>query len=297
MTAPIKPASILPTLPALAALTMVAFAANSLLARIAMAGWALDPASFTFLRLASGAVVLAFLVTRRRGMKIAVTSGSWASALSLLVYAGGFSFAYVSLDSGTGALILFAFVQITMIGAALLRGNRPTSLEWAGLAIALGGLGYLLAPGTTAPHLPGALLMAAAGIGWGIYTLRGAGDEESLIATAGNFIRATPVAALVLAVGWTSGSVLFSPIISPIGVIAAVVSGAITSALGYALWYKVLEVLPTTRAAIIQLTVPAIAALGGVTLLHEELTLRLLIACPIILGGVALALLGKPKRA
>lgn len=277
-------------LPLLAALTMVAFAANSVLTRIALADGAMDPAGFTVLRLFSGTLVLLLLVARAQEWKAAKSGSSWASAAALFVYAAGFSFAYISLDTGTGALILFACVQTTMIGVAIWRKNHPSFAEWAGLMVAFGGLIILLAPGVSAPSPWGAALMAAAGLSWGIYTLRGGDAENALAATAGNFARTLPACAMLLLVMATSIQT------TPFGLVLAITSGAVASGLGYALWYQVLETLPTTRAAIVQLTVPALAALGGLIFLGEEPSLRLIIACPLILGGVALAVLSKARH-
>jgi drug/metabolite transporter (DMT)-like permease len=264
------------------ALAMTAFAANSVLARLAMATGEAGPWSFTLIRLVSGAVVLALIVSPRR----AIRSGSWASGAALLLYATAFSLAYLTLATGTGALILFAIVQITMIGWGLLQGERLAAARWAGLALALGGLVWLLLPGLEAPPLFGALLMGAAGIGWGIYSLRGRGASQPTVLTAGNFARAS-----VLAIVIAGPALLLSGEASPSieGVVYALASGAITSALGYAIWYAALRDLSASLAAIAQLTVPAIAAIGGMVFLSEPLTLRFVIATGLILGGVALA--------
>ena len=276
-------------LPFLALLTMVAFAANSWLARAALAEGLADPAGYTAVRLVSGAVVLALLVMRRSGAGLP-SGGNWPSALMLFVYAAGFSFAYLSLDTGTGALILFACVQATMLGVALWRGDRPGILEWAGLAVAFAAFVWLVSPGVSAPEPTGAVLMVAAGIAWGVYSLRGAGAADPLAMTAGNFVRASAFGVALAALFITSLSM------TALGAILAITSGAITSGLGYALWYRVLREITTTQAAILQLSVPAIAALMGVAFLGEEPTLRLIIACPLILGGVAVAVLAKRRR-
>lgn len=264
------------------ALAMTAFAANSVLARLAMATGEAGPWSFTLLRLVSGAVVLSLIVSPRR----AIGSGSWASGAALLLYAAAFSLAYLTLATGTGALILFAIVQITMIGWGILQGERLAAARWAGLGLALGGLVWLLLPGLEAPPLIGALLMSAAGVGWGIYSLRGRGADQPTVLTAGNFARAC-----VLAIVIAGPALLLSGEASPSieGIVYALASGAITSGLGYAIWYAALRDLSASLAAIAQLTVPAIAAIGGMVFLSEPLTLRFVIATGLILGGVALA--------
>lgn len=272
----------------LAAVTMVFFAANSILARLALREGQIDAGSFTAVRIGSGAVALALLAGSRGGFKVLGQHGSWASALALFGYAVAFSFAYLSLSAGVGALILFAAVQITMIGFGMIRGERPLPPEWFGLAMALAGLIYLVSPGLTAPSFAGATLMTASGIAWGAYSLAARGVRSPTAATAGNFVRAAPMAAFVaLAVG-----VAGEPHASWIGLELAMLSGAVTSGLGYAIWYRVARNLTATRAAIVQLTVPIIAALAGVAFLGEHLTWRLALASAAILGGVALALFG-----
>ena len=269
-------------------LAMTAFAANSVLARLAMAGGEAGPWAFTLLRILSGALVLALIVSPGR----AVRAGSWASAAALLAYAAFFSLAYLSLTTGTGALILFALVQITMIGWGLAIGERLSAARWAGMALAVGGLVWLLMPGLQAPPLTGALLMAVAGVGWGIYSLRGRNQRQPTLLTAGNFARA---AALSLLIGLPALLVSGESTPSVEGAAYALASGAITSALGYAIWYAALRDLSASLAAIAQLTVPAIAALGGMIFLEEPLTVRFLIATALILGGVALASLSRRK--
>lgn len=271
--------------------SLAAFAANSLLARAALSAAAIDPASFTAVRLTSGAVallVVARIFSRRGGERTA--AGSWPSALALFGYAIAFSWAYLTLAAGTGALILFGAVQATMIGAGLWSGERPRPLRWLGLAVALGGLVYLLLPGLTAPDPLGAALMALAGACWGIYSLRGRGDARPVLATAGNFARSTPLALLALgAVVAVSGGLE----VSTTGLLLAVVSGVATSGLGYVVWYAALGGLSATVAAVVQLAVPVLAALGGVAFLAEPLTPRLAIATVLILGGVAVATLAR----
>jgi len=268
---------------------MVAFAANSILCRKALGSAAIDPAGFTALRLASGALVLGVLVLsgaiRRSGA--ARSSGSWVSAAMLFLYAVAFSFAFVRLQAGTGALILFGAVQATMILTAILRGERPGLLECIGLAAALAGLAYLVLPGLQAPSLQGALLMAAAGTAWGVYTLRGRGAVNPAAVTADNFIRSLPFVLIVVLLSLQKVN------ISAPGALLAVVSGGLTSALGYVVWYAALPNLSTTRAALVQLVVPVLAAGAGVLVLSEPLSLRLVLSAGLILGGIALAITGR----
>ena len=273
----------------LTAVAMIAFAANSVLARLAFATGNADAMSYTGVRLAAGAITLAVLLAVRSGAMPKI-SGSWPGAAALLGYALFFSIAYLLLGAGTGALILFATVQIGILGWAVLRGDRPGVLEWIGLAIAFGALVYLVSPGLVAPHPVGTLLMVVAGLCWAAYTLLGRGSQSPLADTAGNFIRTVPVALVLIVAGALTHG------ISPLAALYAIGSGAFASGLGYAIWYAVLPKLTRTRAAIIQLTVPAIAAAGGVLLLSEALTARLLIASIGIIGGVAFALLAANRR-
>ena len=266
----------------LTSLTMIAFAANSILCRLALETTPIDPATFTLLRLVAGAATLWLIVRIRTGGH--ALAGRWAAAFSLFAYAAAFSFAYVSLGAGTGALILFGAVQATMILAGLLRGERFTPLQAAGLLLALGGLVALLAPGATAPHWAGATLMVIAGIAWGAYSLMGRASTHPIETTAGNFVRATVFAALSSAVAFG----LFAW--DARGALLAVLSGAVASGLGYAIWYTVLPALRATQAATVQLSVPVIAAIGGVLLLGERLSLRLVLCSVAILGGIALVL-------
>jgi len=220
-----------------------------------------------------------------------VLHGSWLSAVFLFLYAITFSFAYLSLSAGTGALILFGSVQITMIVIALRSGERPHPLEWAGLLLALGGLVYLVFPGLKAPSPLGSVLMTIAGIAWGFYTIRGRGSQNPLAATARNFVYAVPMILIILAVSFKS------VFISSSGTLYAVLSGALASGVGYVLWYAALRGLTTTRAAMVQLSVPVIAAWGGVLFLAEIVSARLLIAGALILGGTAMALASRQKKA
>lgn len=275
----------------LTAIAMFAFAANSVLARLAFATANAEPLSYTGIRLASGALVLAALLLLRRapGTPVAI-GGSWRAAAALFGYALAFSIAYILLGAGTGALILFASVQIGILGWAVFKGDRPGTLEWLGLAVALAAFAYLVSPGLVAPHPLGTLLMVGSGLCWAAYTLIGRGSKAPLVDTAGNFIRCLPVALVIIVAG-----LLLHPV-NPGAAAYAVASGALASGLGYAVWYAVLPSLARTQAAIVQLTVPAIAAAGGVLLIAEPPTLRLVIASIGILGGVALALIAADRR-
>lgn len=264
-------------------MAMAAFAANSLLCRLALRGTGIDAATFTTIRIASGALSL-WLLTSLSGTGVK-RAGNWASAFALFVYAAGFSFAYLSLDASTGALMLFGAVQSTMIGYGLRRGERFAATQWVGLACALAGLVGLLLPGLSAPPLAGSLLMIAAGAAWGVYSLRGKGAAYPTAATAGNFMRALPFAIALSAATCEHATVEFD------GALYAAISGAVTSGLGYALWYAVLPSLSASVAATLQLSVPVIAALGAAALLGEHLTVRLALASLAILGGIALVVL------
>lgn len=270
---------------ALTSLAMIAFASNSLLCRVALKDTGIDAASFTTVRLISGAVMLWLIVQMRRGAPDG--SGNWASALALFAYAAGFSFAYISLPASTGALLLFGAVQATMIGHGLWTGERLSKLQLVGLVLALGGLAGLMSPGLTAPPLRGSLLMLGAGVAWGVYSLRGKGAGDPTRVTAGNFLRAVPFTAAL--------SVLMYEGASPdsAGFWYAVASGALSSGIGYAIWYMALPALKATQAATVQLSVPVIAALGGIAFLGESASLRLVLASAAILGGIALVIVEK----
>jgi len=268
----------------LTVLAMLAFAGNSLLCRLALRSTPIDAASFTALRIASGALVL-WLFISWRGV---TATGNWPSAGALFVYAAAFSLAYVSLPAATGALLLFGSVQLTMLGTGLARGERLDARQSVGLAIAVAGLIALLLPGAAAPSLPSALLMLLAGIAWAVYSLRGKRAGDATRATAGNFLRATPLALLL-------AGLMFPQLIWDIrGAAYAVTSGAITSGMGYIIWYAAVKRLPATTAASVQLSVPAITALGGIVFLGEPLGWTLAACCAAILGGVALA--ARPSR-
>jgi len=261
-------------------IAMIAFAANSLLCRIALGEPAIDAVSFTSLRLASGALVLALLHVARGGWR------AWRldapSALALYGYAILFSLAYLELTAGTGALLLFAAVQLTMLGHAIARGERPSPRAWAGIALALVGLVWLLMPGLTMPSPRSAVLMLGAGVAWGVYSLRGARGGDPVATTTWNFVAAALLAVLV------SAAVPVAAHHSTRGVIAAVLSGTCASALGYVVWYRVLPSLSGLVAATAQLSVPLLAALGGVLVLGEALSPRLAVSGLLILGGIGL---------
>lgn len=271
----------------LTTLAMLAFAANSVLGRMALDAGTIDAASFTFIRLVSGALMLWVLVRIKVGHSPAQSRGSWFSGAMLFLYAICFSYAYLSLDTGTGALILFGLVQLTMIGWGLVTGERPSILQWTGTVIAIAGLVYLLSPGVTSPSLVGALLMAVAGVAWGVYSLRGRGVSQPLIVSSANFLRAAPMALVALLLAMPFWKVDLH------GAILAVLSGAVASAIGYAIWYTALPALTATRAASLQLSVPVIAAAFGVMLLSEPVTLRLVVSTVVILGGIALVILAR----
>jgi len=267
---------------ALTSLAMIAFAGNSLLCRVALKHTSIDAASFTTIRLVSGAAMLWLILRMRRGTYVG--GGNWLSAFALFAYAAGFSFAYVSLPAATGALLLFGAVQATMIGYGVWAGERLLKLQLIGLALALGGLIGLLLPGLSAPPLHGSILMIGAGVAWGIYSLRGKGTGDPLRVTAGNFLRAVPIALAL------SLLMLNNTSLDTAGFGYAVSSGALASGIGYAIWYTALPALKATNAATIQLSVPVIAALGGGVVLGEPLSLRLVLTSVAILGGIALVI-------
>ena len=271
----------------------MAFAANSVLCRLALGRGAIDAASFTSVRLASGALML-LLVAAAFGKKLpAMRSYKPLSALLLFLYAAAFSFAYINLSTGTGALILFGSVQATMLSVALCSGERPHAFEWAGLLLALGGLVYLVFPGIeSAPPLLSSTCMAVAGASWGLYSLVGRGSADPLADTTRNFVLALPLAFAVNLLALRGGAH-----VSSAGVMLAVLSGALASGVGYVVWYAALRGLTATRAATVQLAVPVLAAAGGVIVMSERVTLRLLLAAALILGGIGLALLVRSQAA
>jgi drug/metabolite transporter (DMT)-like permease len=268
---------------------MLAFAANSLLCRLALGHEQIDAASFTSVRLISGAVMMGLLILPdiRGGHR---PEFDWRTVLALFAYMICFSLAYLSLAAGTGALILFGAVQLTMISLALRSGERFSAVAWLGLSLAIIGLIYLVSPGVTSPDPLGAILMAIAGVAWGFYSLLGKSASNPLRSTAYNFIWAVPLAALVSIILWRDFY------ITPMGAGLAIASGAIASGLGYFVWYTALRFLESVQAATVQLSVPVIAAIGGVIFIAEPLTPRLLIASLATLGGIAIVLTRRRAR-
>jgi len=275
----------------LSLLALIAFAGNSVLCRLALASHSIDPIGFTLIRLMSGAIVLMCLMYVNRSVSrpkpLTQSRGSWTGGFFLFLYAALFSLAYVTLDTATGALVLFGFVQLAMILAGLFKHNRLSSLEWLGLALACFGLAYLLWPEVSKPSVTGFLMMALAGVAWAIYTIKGQSSVDPLSDTGYNFLRALPFIAL-----------LCLPFIQTLditlpGALLAVVSGGLTSGVGYAVWYAALRGLSTTQAAVIQLLVPLIAAAGGILFAHEVLGERLLVSSIMVLGGIMMVILGK----
>ena len=268
---------------------MVAFAANSLLCRLALGQHAIDAASFATIRVISGAAALSGIMLLQGNLRI-LGQADWRAAAMLFTYVVFFTFAYVSLSAGTGALILFGAVQLTMFIAALRSGEAFSPASWFGLALAIAGLVYLVSPGLAAPDPVAASSMAIAGVAWGFYSLLGRGARDPLAATTGAFVLSAPA---ILAVELLSANLGLEA--NSTGIWLAVVSGAITSGLGYVIWYAALPGLGATSAATVQLSVPAIAALGGVLFLSEQLTLRLVIAAVATLGGVTIVLMQRAK--
>lgn len=264
-------------------LALVAFAANSVICRLALKDGAIDPVSFTQVRLLAGAAFLAPFFWIRRKALWPPKSADWRPAAALFVYAIAFSLAYVTLSAAAGALILFGVVQFTMIGAGAARGERPKGLALFGVAAAFAGLVYLMTPGLAAPPLAGAALMAVAGLAWGAYSLFGKGAGDPVGATARNFLFAAPVAALI-------GLAPHTAQLSMEGAALAALSGALASGAGYVVWYRALRDLSSLDASVVQLAVPVIAALGGVALIGEAVTARLAIASALILGGIFIAI-------
>ena len=268
-------------------LAMIAFASNSLLCRAALKETSIDAASFTSIRIFSGALALWIILKMRRSTSS--LAGDWISGFALFAYAAAFSFAYNTLSAGTGALLLFGAVQATMISWGYCKGERLRAIQIAGLLVAVIGLIVLVFPGLSAPPLMGSVLMLSAGLAWGVYSLRGKTAGDPIAATSGNFLRAVPFAALV--------SVIMLPKmhLDSLGVIYAVISGAITSGLGYVIWYAALTGLKAASAATVQLSVPVLAATGGILLLGEPITLRYVIASIAVLGGIFLVVIEKRK--
>ncbi|MDU4252299.1 MULTISPECIES: DMT family transporter [Pseudomonas] len=271
----------------LTGLAMIAFAGNSLLCRLALKATSIDAVSFTGIRIFSGALVLALLLKLRR--RVAGEGGNWRAAAALFVYAAAFSYAYVQLDAGTGALLLFGAVQVTMILVGLLRGESLRGQALVGFLLALGGLLVQLLPSASAPPLAGALLMLLSGVAWGLYSLLGRKGRDPLATTTGNFVRAIAFAA-VLALLFHADLRLDTP-----GIVYAVLSGAVASGIGYAIWYSALPGLSAIQGASVQLSVPILAALSGAVLLGEAISLRLALVSLAVLGGIALILLAKVR--
>lgn len=286
-------------------LSLIAFAANSIFCRMALMSQSIGALEFTLVRLLSGILILLPLLVfyrgnikasdhNSRGGAIALTRANIAPSLALFGYAIFFSLAYVQLGAGTGALILFASVQITMVGISIYHGNRLTIVEWLGFALAFGGLVYLLLPGLSAPPLVGAMMMLIAGVSWGIYSLLGKGQKFPILSTARNFLFCAPgcmVLLIIIVIRSENGQYAFSSN----GILLAVLSGAVTSGLGYVLWYMTLNRITTTVASIAQLAVPIIAGLGGIVFLSESMSLRLVLASVMIVGGIVVTILGRRK--
>lgn len=271
----------------LTALALIAFAANSVLGRLALGNENIDAASFTVIRLLSGSAVLLMIISATRSSKSVTTKGSWSASMMLFLYAVSFSYAYISLDTGTGALILFGSVQITMILLSVISGTRLHYTEWAGLAIAFTGFVYLILPAVSTPSFSGLLLMMIAGIAWGIYTLKGRTSISPLMDTAYNFLRTTPFVILLAAATMNNAHY------STEGILLALLSGGVTSGIGYTIWYIALGGLSSTQAAVLQLSVPVIAAVGGVIFVSESITLRLILSTALVLGGILMVVLGR----
>lgn len=270
-------------------LALIAFAANSVFCRLALGAQTIDAAGFTVIRLLSGAVVLYIILksgSKSRRNKSAV-AGSWIASLLLFLYAITFSYAYLTLDTGTGALVLFGSVQITMIFVSLIKGSRLHVSEWLGVVLAFTGFVYLVLPNASTPSVSGFILMTIAGISWGMYTLKGRESVNPLIDTAYNFLRTVPMVLLVLIF------TVFNMHYSAEGILLAVLSGVIASGIGYSIWYKALAGLAATQAAVVQLLVPVIAAIGGVVFVAEPITLRLTLSGLMILGGILLVVAGR----
>ncbi|MER3429860.1 MAG: EamA family transporter [Blastocatellia bacterium] len=269
---------------------LVAFAFNSILCRMALGGGEADAAGFTLVRLGSGAVAMTAIMAVSGQKPNPCRAGNWTSAFFLFGYAIAFSFAYLGLSAATGALILFGAVQLTIIGFAIYRGERPGKIEWPGLFLAVGGLVYLVFPGLSAPPLLHSILMSAAGVCWGAYTIRGKSGNSPIGETAGNFVKSVPMI-VVAATAFTSQMNL-----SPRGLLLAVASGAIASGIGYAMWYSALPSISSTRAAILQLLVPLLSAFGGILLLGESFDPRSIAAGSLILGGIAISIYARKSK-
>ena len=274
----------------LTCLALGAFATNSILCRLALGSEAIDAASFTIVRLLSGSLVLMIILWFTGRGENKTSRGSWPASVALFLYAAAFSYAYISLDTGTGALILFGAVQITMIALSIRAGNRLHTWEWVGVGTAFSGFVFLVLPGVSAPSSSGFLLMSLAGVAWGVYTLMGKGSKDPLADTSYNFLRTTPMLLILLLMALASSAEYSNQ-----GILLAVLSGAIASGLGYTVWYTALRGLSATQAAVVQLSVPVIAAMGGVAFSEETITLRLFESAVLILGGILLVVLGRHR--
>lgn len=271
----------------LTALALIAFAANSVLCRLALQEETIDASSFTAIRLLAGIIVLQVIISLDRNKKELHAKGSWLASFMLFLYAITFSLAYITLDTGTGALILFGSVQISMVCLSLFSGTRLHFTEWIGLIMAFTGFVYLVLPGVTAPSTIGFLLMTIAGAAWGAYSLKGRNSEKPLMDTAYNFLRTIPFVLVLVVITYKNA------VYSSEGLLLAIISGGITSGLGYTIWYMALAGLSATQASVLQLLVPVIAAFGGVLFVSEALTLRLTISAGMILGGILMVVSGK----
>ncbi|WP_231886118.1 DMT family transporter [Marinomonas atlantica] len=272
----------------LTALALIAFAANSVLTRMALAEPLIDAGSFTSIRLLSGSAILMLILwLRQKHPATKQTNGSWFASIMLFLYATGFSYAYLLLETGTGALILFGMVQITMVAMSLLKGHVLHKLEWLGIGVSFLGFVYLVWPEVSTPSVSGVLLMSIAGAAWGLYTLLGRGSSDPLADTAYNFLRCIPFVIVLMLASWSTLSLDYQ------GVLYAILSGAVASGLGYTVWYLVLSHLSATQAGVLQLLVPVIAAFGGVLFVAEPISLRLLLSALCILGGILMVILAK----
>jgi drug/metabolite transporter (DMT)-like permease len=272
-------------------LALIAFAANSVLCRLALGESAIDASTFTIVRLLAGAIVLTVIMSiskiKSNSNTNSSTKGSWPASIALFIYALTFSFAYVTLDTATGALILFGSVQIAMILMSIFSGNRLHISEWFGMAIAFTGFVYLILPGVTTPSVIGFLLMTVSGIAWGIYTLKGRGSKNPIMDTAFNFLRTMPFVIILAIVTFKYAHY------SSEGILLAVLSGSIASGIGYMIWYSALSGLSVTQAAVLQLLVPVIAAVGGIIFVSESISFRLTVSSAMILGGILMVVLGR----
>lgn len=265
---------------------LIAFAANSVLCRLALGDETIDAASFTIIRLLSGAITL-LLIMKLGSSTTASSKGSWTAAFMLFLYAASFSYAYITLDTGTGALILFGTVQITIILITIFTGGRLSTIEWTGAFIAFSGFVYLVLPNVSTPSFSGFVLMTISGIGWGVYTLKGRESQNPLADTTKNFTLTIPLVVVLALVTFQTVQITAD------GVLLAIASGAIASGMGYTIWYSALGGLSAIQSSIVQLLVPVFAAFGGVIFVSETISLRLIISALLILGGILIVVLGR----